>query len=54
MSEETACWCDHPEDHDAFTALGHAMLEPLVPVVAWVDRQLRRWPWLYVKLSGHP
>lgn len=52
--ESLACWCGHPERHDAGTALGHAFLESLrLPqLVGWLDRQLRRWPWLYRRLGG--
>lgn len=42
------CWCDHPERHDEWTALGHALLAAFyVPqIAAWLNRCLRRWPWL--------
>jgi hypothetical protein len=36
------------------TAFGHAVLAAarIPELAAWVDRQLRRWPWLYRKLGG--
>jgi hypothetical protein len=41
---ETACWCGHPEDHDAFSAFGHAVLASLhIPeLVQWLSRRLNR------------
>jgi hypothetical protein len=33
-------------------AIDKVIVEPyLVPLLRWTDRQLRRWPWLYRKLS---
>jgi hypothetical protein len=56
MTDELTCWCGHPEQHDAFTAFGHALADlwRLPAIVEWLDWQLRRWPWFYVKLGGRP
>lgn len=41
---DLACWCGHPEDHDALSAFGHAVLALLrIPeLVEWLSRALNR------------
>lgn len=41
---------------EALRDLWQAIVEMLriEQIVKWLDRQLRRWPWLYRRLGGRP